>query len=343
MRSAFDKLISWTGLLLAVLLLVAGGLLYWANSFIGDQVHDQLVMQDITMPEGEAIADLSQADQDALEPYAGSPLDTGPEAKAYADHYILAHMNAASDGRTYAEVSSEFVQLSDADKASPEGQALDRKWNGWLTHCLKWANRGFAGKRGETLVLPAQPNGPFRNIVLLGIGNAKALDRKGCELLGGPASKALAEIGAASATLSVDAHADLPLAQEEASAWLGNAALSDGDFVHRALPDRVDEGFAGGEVRIDGGAHHLRPASDLGHAGVRIARERVERRVQDPRDAALGVGAATWRFGRGLGVGGHQWTATCGVSASLGRNAFADGRMTSAARLAPAAIAAATR
>jgi hypothetical protein len=124
MRSAFDKLISWTGLLLAALLLVAGGLLYWANSFIGDQVHDQLVMQDITMPEGEAIADLSQADQDALEPYAGSQLDTGPEAKAYADHYILAHMNASSDGRTYAEVSSEFVQLSDADKASPEGQAL---------------------------------------------------------------------------------------------------------------------------------------------------------------------------------------------------------------------------
>ena len=74
--------------------------------------------------QGEAIADLSQADQDALEPYAGSQLDTGPEAKAYADHYILAHMNASSDGRTYAEVSSEFVQLSDADKASPEGQAL---------------------------------------------------------------------------------------------------------------------------------------------------------------------------------------------------------------------------
>ncbi len=124
MRSAFDKLISWTGLLLAALLLVAGGLLFWANSFIGDQVHDQLVMQDITMPEGEAIADLSQADQDALEPYAGSQLDTGPEAKAYADHYILAHMNASSDGRTYAEVSGEYVQLSDADKASPEGQAL---------------------------------------------------------------------------------------------------------------------------------------------------------------------------------------------------------------------------
>ena len=123
MRSAFDKLISWTGLALVAVLLAAGGLLTWANMFIGDQVHDQLVMQGITMPGGEALADLPKADQDALKEYAGSALDTGPEAKAYSDHYILVHMNAASDGRTYEEVSGEFVQLSDEDKASADGQA----------------------------------------------------------------------------------------------------------------------------------------------------------------------------------------------------------------------------
>jgi len=124
MRSAFDKLISWTGLALAAVLLVAGGLLTWANTFIDNQVHDQLSMQGITMPEGDAIADLPKADKEALEEYAGSPLDTGPEAKAFADHYILVHMNASSDGRTYEEVSGEFVQLSDDEKASPDGQAL---------------------------------------------------------------------------------------------------------------------------------------------------------------------------------------------------------------------------
>lgn len=124
MRSAFDKLISWTGLILAVVLIAGGGLLTWANTFIGDQVHDQLVMQDITMPEGEAIADLPEADKDALEEYAGSQLDTGDEAKAFADHYILVHMNSSSDGRTYEEVSGEFIQLSDEEKASPDGQAL---------------------------------------------------------------------------------------------------------------------------------------------------------------------------------------------------------------------------
>jgi hypothetical protein len=124
MRSAFDKLISWTGLILAAVLLVAGGLLFWANTFIGNQVHDQLTMQDITMPSGDALAGLPKEDADALKPYAGSPLDTGPEAKAYADHYILVHMNEASDGQTYSEVSGQYVTMTDEQKASPEGQAL---------------------------------------------------------------------------------------------------------------------------------------------------------------------------------------------------------------------------
>lgn len=124
MRAVLDKLISWTGLALAAVLLIAGGLLTWANTFIGDQVDQQLTQQGITMPEGEALASLPKKDAAALEEYAGSALDTGPEARAYADHYILAHMNAASDGRTYEEVSSEFLALDDEAKASEEGQAL---------------------------------------------------------------------------------------------------------------------------------------------------------------------------------------------------------------------------
>ncbi len=124
MRSAFDKLISWTGLLLVAVLIAAGGLLTWANTFVADQVHDQLVMQDITMPEGDALKSVPEADAKELEKYAGSQLDTGPEAKAFADHYILAHMNASSDGRTYEEVSGEYIALSDEEKASEEGQAL---------------------------------------------------------------------------------------------------------------------------------------------------------------------------------------------------------------------------
>ncbi len=124
MRSAFDKVISVTGLALVALLLVAGGLLTWAHSFIGDQVHSQLTMQGITMPAGDALSSVPKADAKALQQYAGSPMDTGPEAKAFADHYILAHMNEASKGQTYEQVSGKYVALSDAAKASPDGQAL---------------------------------------------------------------------------------------------------------------------------------------------------------------------------------------------------------------------------
>jgi len=122
MRATLDKLISGTGLLLAVVLLVAGGLLTWASSFIGGQVHDQLAMQGITMPAKAALE--TPAQHKALDKYAGQKLTTGPQAKAFADHYILVHMNAASGGKTYEQVSGEFLQLSDAEKASADGQKM---------------------------------------------------------------------------------------------------------------------------------------------------------------------------------------------------------------------------
>jgi hypothetical protein len=122
MRATLDKLISGTGLLLAGVLIIAGGLLTWASTFVGNQVHDQLAMQDITMPEKASLE--TKAQHDALDKYAGEQLTTGPQAKAYADQYILVHMNAASHGKTYSEVSGEFLALSPEEKASPEGQQL---------------------------------------------------------------------------------------------------------------------------------------------------------------------------------------------------------------------------
>ncbi|MBE7324919.1 hypothetical protein IEQ44_09645 [Nocardioides sp. Y6] len=101
MRATLDKLISWTGILLALVLLVAGGLLTWGATFIGDQVDQQFGDQDITMPTKEAIeADesLSDEDRDTLMEFEGTTLDNGPKARAYADHYIKAHMEASTFG-----------------------------------------------------------------------------------------------------------------------------------------------------------------------------------------------------------------------------------------------------
>jgi hypothetical protein len=128
MRATLDKLISWGGVLLAAVLLIAGGLLTWANVFIHNEVHDQLAAQHITMPTDKTgLADLPQADQDALAPYAGQQMTTGPQAKAYADHYIAVHLNGVADGKTYSEVSGEYMaKYANDPKAaqSPEGQAM---------------------------------------------------------------------------------------------------------------------------------------------------------------------------------------------------------------------------
>ncbi len=122
MRATLDKLISWMGLILAVCLLVTGGLLVWANNFIGSQVDQQLRDQDITMPTEEAIAGdeaLSEEDRAALVPFAGEVMSTGPMARAYADHFILAHMNHSTNGETYSSLGPIVREAC----AEPESEA----------------------------------------------------------------------------------------------------------------------------------------------------------------------------------------------------------------------------
>jgi hypothetical protein len=125
MRSTLDKLISWIGLGLAAVMLVAGGLLTWASNFVDANVKEQLTAQNITMPDDAGIAGLeAKADQDALKPFIGQTLENGDQAKAYADHYILAHMNKSSGGKTYSQVSGEAMAAAKADPTSPETKQL---------------------------------------------------------------------------------------------------------------------------------------------------------------------------------------------------------------------------
>jgi hypothetical protein len=126
MRVTLDRLISIGGLLLAVVLLVAGGLLVWANMFIGNEVHDQLAAQKITMPTEETgLADLPDEDKAELEPYAGQQMTTGGQAKAYADHYIAVHLDAVADGKTYSEVSGQYIEQCSDPAAAKSADCLE--------------------------------------------------------------------------------------------------------------------------------------------------------------------------------------------------------------------------
>jgi len=118
MRSSFDKLISWTGIIVAGVLLVAGGLLVFASSFATSNVHDQLKSQQITMPAGAALTTPLMKAQ--LGQYAGQEMTTGAQAKAFADYYVQAHMNAQAQGKTYSQISGEYMA---AVKADPTAQA----------------------------------------------------------------------------------------------------------------------------------------------------------------------------------------------------------------------------
>jgi hypothetical protein len=90
---------------LAGIAVVGGALTYWGGNFATKTVHDQLAAQRIFFPKSEAEglpADLTQ--------YAGQQVDSGEKAKAYADKFIKLHIDESSKGRTYSEVSAEFLK-----------------------------------------------------------------------------------------------------------------------------------------------------------------------------------------------------------------------------------------
>ncbi len=117
-----DKIASGLGLLLAVILLAAGGLLTWGYSFTNDQVKSQLSEQNITFPAAGsgAITSLPAKDQPFIAKYAGQQMLNGRQAEVYADHFIAVHLSEIAGGKTYSEVSA-------ASQADPTNTALSNQ------------------------------------------------------------------------------------------------------------------------------------------------------------------------------------------------------------------------
>src|SRR6185437_8186459 len=107
-RRTFDILMATAGLFLAVTLVAAGGLLTWAHTFIGNEVHTQLAAQQIYFP--AAVSPAVAAPQfAAMRPYASQQLTTGAQAEVYADHFIANHLKVIGGGKTYAQLSAESL------------------------------------------------------------------------------------------------------------------------------------------------------------------------------------------------------------------------------------------
>jgi hypothetical protein len=115
-RRTFDALATGAGLLLAVVLLVAGGLLTWGHSFISNEVHTQLAAQKIYFPPSNSPA-IKAPEFAAMHQYAGQLMTTGAQAEVYADHFIANHLKEIGGGATYAQLSGKSL-------AQPKNVAL---------------------------------------------------------------------------------------------------------------------------------------------------------------------------------------------------------------------------
>ena len=124
-RRAFDVIASTVGLLLAALLIVAGGLLTWAHNFVQDEVHNQLAAQKVYFPKAND-PELKLPEFAAVKQYAGQQLTTGDQAEVYADHYIANHLKAIGGGQTYAQLSAKAIANPNDQKLAAQVQTMFR-------------------------------------------------------------------------------------------------------------------------------------------------------------------------------------------------------------------------
>ena len=108
-RRTFDALASAAGLVIAAVLLAAGGLLLWGHSFVDNQVSTQLSAQKIVFPakSNPEFKALPAADAAAMGQYAGQTMTTGAQAKVYADNFIGFHLSKM--GGTYSQLSAQSM------------------------------------------------------------------------------------------------------------------------------------------------------------------------------------------------------------------------------------------
>lgn len=109
-RRTLDLTLATVGLVVAVVMALAGGLLLYAANFTSNTVSTELSNQKIFFPPAAQLASPELAD---LQQYAGQQVTTGATAKAYAE-MIGVHLQAVADGKTYSEVSSAYI-ASNAD------------------------------------------------------------------------------------------------------------------------------------------------------------------------------------------------------------------------------------
>jgi len=117
MYSAMARVFGVVLPLVGVGALIGGG---FAHHFVAQQ----LGAEDITMPDAETIERelkiglVTSEDADLLRPHAGETLTTGPQARIYADNYVLAHMRVAARQAGVPDSQATYAGVGDLAAAT---------------------------------------------------------------------------------------------------------------------------------------------------------------------------------------------------------------------------------
>jgi hypothetical protein len=123
-RKGIDEVLTAFGAVVAIALIVMGGLAWWAYSFTTATVRTELTAQKIYFPAKGSTALASSEVGPYLNKYAGEQLVTGPQAQVFADHYIAVHLSEAAAGQTYAEVSAKAQTVPNDVKLQAQANTL---------------------------------------------------------------------------------------------------------------------------------------------------------------------------------------------------------------------------
>ena len=124
-RRTFDVLAVGAGLVIAAILLVAGGLLTWGHSVVSSDVHTQLAAEKIVFPANNSPA-IKAPEFAAMHQYAGQLMTTGAQAEVYADHFIANHLKEIGAGKTYSQLSAESLAQPNNAKLAGQVQTVFR-------------------------------------------------------------------------------------------------------------------------------------------------------------------------------------------------------------------------
>jgi hypothetical protein len=101
-RKMWDQLVSTGALVVAVVLIVLGGLAVFGGNFGRQNVTDRLAPEKVFFA---PLSAMSPEEKASVGAFAGQQVTTGPQAEAFS-RYIAGHLEFINDGKTYAETSA---------------------------------------------------------------------------------------------------------------------------------------------------------------------------------------------------------------------------------------------